>query len=210
MVIRTLLALVAALFISTSAYAADKGKTAQIKAAQQPAPVADESFTPSWTGFYAGLGVGLDKQTAVDGGGTYSANDFSGVVAVGYDTKVPGTMIVLGVMGDMAWQRKASDAGQVDRTWFLGGRGGILLSPTVLMYALAGNSQAGGKSLGSLDGGFTYGAGVEAFVAKNLTVKIEWRHLDLGETAGGSSSNEQQVFRLGANYRFNTDKLFGQ
>lgn len=209
---RFALALVAALFISATAYAEGiaKGKVAAA-AVQEPAGL----WAPSWTGFYAGISGEYTMQTTEAFGGllNFDANDISYGVAVGYDHKLAGTTIVIGVMGDMMWQRNESVVASFDRSWFIGARAGLLFSPTVLVYALAGHSNLSGDfAMPSLDSGLTLGAGIEAYMTKNLRLKVEWRRTDLGDagTGMGAFSSTQDGLRLGLSYAFDSGSLFGQ
>lgn len=221
-ILRFALAAVAALFISTSAYAEGiaKGKSKVAAVEQDAAPPAG-IWAPSWTGFYAGIsGEYTMQSTDVGGIINFDTNDISYGVHAGYDHKLAGTTIVVGVMGDMMWQRGDSAVAAFDRSWFLGARAGLLFSPTVLVYALAGHTQIDGSfptgtplnGLAFPDSGMTLGAGIEAYMTKNLRLKVEYRRVDLGDSEGGLISNSQDGVRLGLSYAFDsgTGTLFGQ
>lgn len=219
MLIRALLGIMAALLISTSAFAADKGgKSGKIAApVQDAAPAA--MWAPSWTGFYAGVtGEYTTSSTEVAGILNFDAKDISYGVAFGYDHRLPGTTIVIGLMGDVMWQRGDSAVAAYDRSWFLGARAGMLFSPTVLVYALGGYTAVDGafpstsilSGASFPDSGMTLGAGIEAYMTKNLSLRLEYRRVDLGDSTGGLISNTQDGVRLGLNYRFDTLNPFSQ
>jgi outer membrane immunogenic protein len=130
-----------------------------------PAPAAPQAW-PSWTGFYAGIGVGaqFNKSTAdfiflpsdVDASHGFAPTNFSGSVDGGYDFQV-GRM-VLGATanfdlalseGSEVWakdpdghQRMTSDIGSL---WGIGARAGWLVTDTTLLYGSAGYAGASAR-----------------------------------------------------------------
>jgi outer membrane immunogenic protein len=109
--------------------------------------------------------------------------------------------------------------------WFgtVRGRAGILVSPTVLLYATGGLAYGAvntSEVIGVLPGfsstttnvGWTVGAGVEGVISGNWTAKLEYLYVDLGTvsgafTSGGftsaySSHITDNVLRVGVNYKF--------
>ena len=196
--LRATAALIIALAIMTvPSYAADKGGSKRIAAAA----VEDENPYPRWTGFYAGAHLGYAKETVGFGDGTsYSEKEVFYGAGVGYDARVEGTTIVIGLMADVS---KPNTDGA---NWaaFGGVRGGILMSPTVLMYGLAGYTKIDTDG-DVLDGGLTLGAGVEAFVTKNTSLKLEYRMLDLGDDRVSllkDAAGDVHSLMLGVNFRF--------
>jgi outer membrane immunogenic protein len=119
---------------------------------------------------------------------------------------------------------------QID--WFgtVRARGGILVTPKVLLYATGGlaygevnTSEAfGGFASFSNDDtriGYTVGAGIEGVIGGNWTAKLEYLYVDLGRTSGAfattipavgggtitsnySSHITDNVLRVGVNYKF--------
>jgi outer membrane immunogenic protein len=124
--------------------------------------------------------------------------------------------------------------------WFgtVRGRLGLLVTPQWLLYAtggfaygqakssftttdLTGGCIAGGTlcAVGSSSGlrtGWTAGAGAEAMLAPNWSVKVEYLYVDLGSSTLGiasstipaivfntSTSYREQIARVGVNYHFN-------
>ena len=119
---------------------------------------------------------------------------------------------------------------QID--WFgtVRARGGILVTPRVLLYATGGLAYGGvntsetigafGFSTTDTRVGYTVGAGIEGAVGGNWTAKLEYLYVDLGRTSGSfttpiaalgggaltsnySSRITDNVLRVGLNYRFN-------
>jgi outer membrane immunogenic protein len=116
--------------------------------------------------------------------------------------------------------------------WFgtVRGRAGVLVSPTVLLYATGGLAYGEVKSseaVGALPGfsstntnvGWTVGAGVEGVIGGNWTAKLEYLYVDLGGISGSfatplvpvgggtltsyySSRITDNVLRVGVNYKF--------
>jgi len=84
---------------------------------------------------------------------------------------------------------------QID--WFgtVRARGGILVSPTVLLYATGGLAYGAintsevigilpGFSSTSTNVGWTVGAGIEGVISGNWTAKLEYLYVDLGAVSG--------------------------
>jgi outer membrane immunogenic protein len=118
---------------------------------------------------------------------------------------------------------------QID--WFgtVRARGGILVTPKVLLYATGGLAYGGVNSSETIGGfgfsntdtrvGYTVGAGIEGAIGGNWTARLEYLYLDLGRTSGSfattiaalgggtltsaySSRVTDNVLRVGLNYRF--------
>ena len=126
--------------------------------------------------------------------------------------------------------------------WFgtVRARGGVLVTPDLLLYATGGlaygeigiNGTAVGNfnqttvilpGVSSTRTGWTAGLGVESHLWDNWTVKLEWLYMDLGSVSAGpvqltgiivpvrtvgglsySANFTDNMFRIGANYHFNT------
>jgi outer membrane immunogenic protein len=120
---------------------------------------------------------------------------------------------------------------QID--WFgtVRARGGILVTPKVLLYATGGLAYGGvnsSETIGVVSSnfsntdtrvGYTVGAGIEGAVGGNWTAKLEYLYVDLGRTSGSfataiaalgggtltsnySSRVTDNVLRVGLNYKF--------
>ncbi len=215
--LRAAVAVAALLAMPLAALAADKGGPKVIDEIARPVAKA-----PSWTGCYIGLLGSYDMHsTQLEGLVTFDNNDLGYGVGLGCDYQVPTTTIVIGVMGD--WMKSNtgnSFAGMtdevsngVDSTWSVLGRAGILFSPTTLVYGGVGYTKLDGGlkwaesevASGKLDNGFTVAAGVETYVLKNVTLKAEYRWIDLGsKMIGGEMPVESHMsqVRFGLNVRF--------
>jgi outer membrane immunogenic protein len=112
--------------------------------------------------------------------------------------------------------------------WFgtVRGRAGILVSPTVLLYATGGlaygqvnSSETVGTFVPSAfsnsitNVGWTVGAGIEGVISGNWTAKLEYLYVDLGTVSSSytlpstnvisySSHITDNVLRVGVNYKF--------
>lgn len=187
-------------------YAADKGGPRAAAAADD-----DSASAPRWTGPWIGAHLGYSKQTTELSGswlgvfdGSYSEKEVTYGVGAGYDIKVPNTNFVLGAMLDIDFMNNEA----VDWAAFAGGRAGVLISSSALVYALAGYTWSEGDAE-ALDKGLTIGAGIEMFVLKNASLKLEYRYIDLGDeriSAGGilptTAEGDVQTMRASLNYRF--------
>lgn len=98
--------------------------------------------------------------------------------------------------------------------WFGTARGRIGILPTdrVLLYATGGLAYGGVSatapliplSWGSTRAGWTVGAGAEAAIDHNWSIKLEYLYMDLGNVGGSSTTATNVVTQLGVPVRFNT------
>jgi len=190
------------------------------------APIAPMASVYNWTGFYLGV---------VGGGAWEDANSprmQGGFVGgtVGYNWQTAN--VVFGIEADGAWADvSASAAGAV----FVPGVGGVPLTVSsktdamgtvrgrigwavnnVLLYGTGGYAWIDNKVTATLGGvsisdskfhsGWTVGAGVEAYIAPQWTVKGEYLYRSLGgETyfnAINSGTLNFHTVQLGVNYHF--------
>ena len=108
------------------------------------------------------------------------------------------------------------------------GRAGVLVTPTVLLYATGGlaygqvnsNETVGtvvpsAFSSSTTNVGWTVGAGIEGAIGGNWTAKLEYLYVDLGTVSGSftlpstnvisySSKITDNILRVGINYRFDS------
>jgi outer membrane immunogenic protein len=146
-----------------------------------------------WTGFYVGIGGGagsvVHDLTAgplnFDGIG---AEGVFGTVMVGYDRMLT-SRIVAGVFADYDFVSNVSTDASIGpfslsleqkNTWSVGGRVGVLTSPTTLWYGTAGYSHTEfnlkGISFGLPDfSGYFLGAGVESQLQGGWGLRAEYR-----------------------------------
>jgi outer membrane immunogenic protein len=97
--------------------------------------------------------------------------------------------------------------------WFGTARGrvGILPTDRVLLYATGGLAYGEVSASaplipnwGSTRAGWTVGAGAEAAIDHNWSIKLEYLYMDLGNVGGSSTTATNVVTQLGVPVRFNT------
>ena len=120
-----------------------------------------------------------------------------------------------------------ASAFNLKNAWTVGGRAGVLVSPSTLAYGLLGyswfdfnnprvsgidsSSDGGGGFSGTLKepirNGITVGGGIEQKITPDFSLKAEYRFTDLGdvdqaiETVKIDRSSSIQMVRVGAAYR---------
>lgn len=124
----------------------------------QETPVATAGFN----GPRVGLNIGVADE---DFGGTEA---FTYGVELGYDFDLGGG--VVGVAGEV------QDSDDTGREFAIGARAGVKASRNVLVYGTA--SYANLKVAGFKLDGVRFGAGLEALVTPNVSVKLEQRYTD--------------------------------
>ena len=248
----TSLVAAAASLLATSAFAADLAPRTYTKA---PAPVvAVYDWTGFYIGGNIGYSWGRSSDTSriTDAAGavttTSGTSNLDGVVGggqIGYNWQMQGW--VWGLEADIqGTDEKGSRAFAYVPTgfniavlapvpvaltqkidWFgtVRGRAGVLVSPTVLLYATGGLAYGAANTsevIGILPGfsssttnvGWTVGAGIEGVISGNWTAKLEYLYVDLGTVSGTftapagaptstfSSHITDNVLRVGVNYKF--------
>jgi outer membrane immunogenic protein len=192
---------------------------------------------PNWTGFYIGANGGYMVQTsrAVDEQGiqtfdvSTATDAFTYGVQGGFDARLGKSNIVIGILASIDWTNAdkhlsigSTTVGdtEIDHVWAAGGRAGLLLSPSVLLYASGGYAQAKMKTdLGSGTDdkakGYFVGAGVEAMLASGWSTRLDYRFVDLGNdtikwatqsTAVADVDKNMHQIRLGISYKFDPPK----
>jgi outer membrane immunogenic protein len=208
-----ILALAGAMSLLSSAALADgmasKGMAASGEAARP------------WTGFYIGAGIGggavvhdasipgLINFDGVGGEGAF------GTAIIGYD-RLLAPRIVGGVFADYDFASSVSSSlsfggifsGSLDHdhSWSVGGRLGVLSSPTTLWYGLAGYTQAHfdtSSTAGSVDvpdfSGYFVGAGVESQLRDGWSLRTEYRFTQFNsETIAGLVDDEPSMHTVRA------------
>lgn len=146
-----------------------------------------------WTGFYIGLGAGAGSVVHDLGGFGASLDGLGGegvfgTVTVGYD-RMLSSRIVAGIFADYDFVSNVSTdaafgpfsvAVEQKNTWSIGGRLGMLTSPTTLWYGTLGYSHTEfdlkGINFNLPDfGGYFVGAGVESQLGGPWSLKAEYR-----------------------------------
>lgn len=186
------------------------------------APYAAPAHIRSGLSVGAGVGYGVGTSTLTNG---TEADDASlrgaqGVVAVGYDWQV-GPKLVLGILADYAFGQLdgtlAADL-TIEKQWAIGGRLGVLATPSTLLYASAGYTRADFEVISDLPGllladrtldGIFLGLGVEQALTRNIALKLDYRFSNYQDfkdaTSGLRFDNEVHSVRLGVNWRFGRD-----
>jgi outer membrane immunogenic protein len=246
------IAAVTSLF-ATSAFAADLPMRTYTKAPAYVEPV--YNWTGFYIGGNVGYSWGRssDTSTLTNAAGTVllttsDKSDLNGIVGggqIGYNWQMQGW--VWGFEADIqGTDEKGSRAFSFTPTiniavlpaipfaltqkidWFgtVRARGGVLVTPTVLLYATGGlaygevkSSEAVGVvpvtfSNSTTNVGWTVGAGIEGAIGGNWTARLEYLYVDLGRVSGSftllpgtnvssySSRITDNIVRVGVNYRF--------
>lgn len=197
------------------------------------APVAAKDGKLAWTGCYLGIHAGYgathhDTSLNVVGGGfNGSALDLplssqGGNIGAHAGCDMQMNQLVFGLFGDYSWLAQsmeitsplASTIGfgainpiakiDLDTMWTVGGRAGLLVNPSTLVYGLIGWSRMDTSDLtvlGTLGGnftvptleGWTFGGGVAVEIAENIRLSAEYRYtkfdrVDVPLVAGGGGS----------------------
>ena len=214
------------------------------------APPATAS-SADWTQFYAGFGIGFDAETGhsdvtLIGFGSGSVDGFQGAdlgltATLGFDVQVSRQLVVGGFV-DYDWSREKTSftiaapgltetfaTPTLHDAWTVGGRAGVLVTPDVLVYGLAGYTavQLDNWSFTTNFGpilqepglrahGLTLGGGVEYRLADNLSLRGEYRHVSLGSVTNvdpvglvWTTSMSEHIARLVAAYRFGVPGIGG-
>lgn len=196
-----------------------------------------------WTQAYIAIGIGADAVTgeiaAADGfGNSVTADGFGGgdiglSLRAGADYQI-NNWLVLGAFANFDWSNIETTASATDGVdtasaklmklnyaWAIGGRAGVLVTPSVLVYGLVGYTRVdlddpsvtfGGTTL-SLDlpsyGGIVFGGGFEHKLTRNVSLTGEYRQSrfdteTLFSTAGFTVTGQPtlHVGRIGVAYRF--------
>jgi outer membrane immunogenic protein len=217
---------VAALAATVSANAADIPPRAPVYKAPVIAPVVF-----SWTGFYAGVNVGYGWGRADDGfgntntiggvvgGGQLGANWQTGMFVLGIETDIQGTSqdktfnvltpagSSLTVRDSLPWfGTTRGRVGIVADRWLFYVTGGLAYGETrndvsVLTGPFAGFAASSSQTRT----GWAAGGGIEAALADAWSAKLEYLHLDFGNSNVAGFANAkvtEDIVRAGVNYRF--------
>ena len=203
-----------------------------------------------WNQIYLSAGVGADALT--DDGRISPSNgqghisyrgpvgaDVGWEVGGGIDAQL-GQMFVVGAFANFDWSNidttgafhsdsttVHASAFDLKNAWTVGGRAGVLVTPSTLAYGLSGyswfdfdnlrvsavdsSSDGGGGFSATLNepirNGITVGGGIEQKISPDLSLKAEYRFTDLGdvdqaiETVKVDRHSSIQMVRVGAAYR---------
>ena len=176
-----------ALLVAGPAYAEGTARAKGKIAAAAPAASSDQ------IAFATGCAIGGMVGHAAINVAAADANTATFGVAADCLMVITGSKLAIGVMGDVVVpgsDLKSLGTNPPDYSWFVGFRGGLLVSDSFLVYALAGRTDWDGA-----DKGMTYGAGAETLITKHISIKGEVRRVDMGDA-------DATELRLGANWRF--------
>lgn len=222
---------IAALSFAPAAGAADLGPY------RPPAPQPEYDAGPvdysppryNWSGLYLGIngGYGWGESSMSYDDYTLSTSapeGFMGGATLGYNWHIPGGLLV-GIEGDVGYMDSGEEndgGGYRYGQWWgtLRGRTGFTFDRT-LFYATAGVAfmDVDEVSLGgasgetawheNIDTGWVVGGGIEHALTQNISLKLEYLHMDFGDYEGYSSSsegfsfdNQTDVVRAGLNFKF--------
>ncbi|SFZ81367.1 outer membrane immunogenic protein [Devosia enhydra] len=180
-------------------------------------PFVPASPAESWSGAYIGANLGYGFGGIADDDTPPYEDDIDGWLAgvqAGYNVNLGG--VVLGVEGDIAWTnlQVQEDDGDfevgdgIDWVGTIRGRAGFDAG-MFLVYGTAGVAFAG-ASIFDYDSeiltGWVAGAGVEAMVTENVSLKAEYLYHDFGftdfEDYGYGVSSNFSTIKVGANFHF--------
>jgi outer membrane immunogenic protein len=213
-----------------------------------------------WNQIYLSAGVGADaltddgRITPPNGNGHVFyggpvGGDVGWDVSAGIDAEF-NQMFVVGAFASFDWSNIDTQgtfhsnsttvhvsAFDLNNAWSIGGRAGVLITPSTLAYGLLGYSwfdfdnlrvsavDSSGSRGGGGDGGFsgmlnepirngiTLGGGIEHQITSNFSVKAEYRFTDLGDvhqaidTVQIDRHSNVQMVRVGGAYRFDWDNV---
>lgn len=193
-----------------------------------------------WTGCYIGAHGGMvasNLNTDLTATGFGSIINIDGLSASGSMYGVHAGCdyqmgkFVLGVFGDYDWYNADFNVSSplggfnlattgLDKSWSLGGRAGMLVTPGTLVYGLVAWSQldmnpivvlggAASLALGSTDG-VSLGGGIETVLMPNVRLKLEYRYTmydkivaPIGPGLSLDMEPDVHTVRLGISYAFN-------
>ncbi|HYD05800.1 MAG TPA: outer membrane beta-barrel protein [Reyranella sp.] len=202
------------------------------------------SSGPSWTGFYAGAGFGsgaaLQRAIANPGGGTLNIDGLAGggvlaSVHAGVDYQVM-PQAVIGLLAEGTWSSmsatmsasvpgaSASITSRADLGLAILARGGVLATPSILVYLTGGYAgqnfhttgaaTAGGAAANftrdDYFNGWTVGGGLEKMLRGGWSTKFEYRYSQFESKYFSTANLTVQPFthtaRVGLSYRFGAGK----
>jgi outer membrane immunogenic protein len=199
--------IIAAAFAVSPALGADLGRR------PMPAYAAAPFNGYNWNGAYVGVNLGYQWGKVTNWNNNAKPNGLMGGGQAGYNFQYG--QFVFGVEADL--QASAADdtfgAYKFSNPWFgtVRGRAGYAMN-NVLFYATGGLAYGGGKvNFGPFTEtqthlGWTVGGGVEVGLTPNWSMKAEYLYVRLEDKGyiltGVNNGFQENVFRLGVNYRF--------
>lgn len=153
----------------------------------------------NWTGMYVSGGVGLSF-------GDSSDTALVGDARIGADFQLGNSPFVVGVLAGFNAGSIDFDAAKVTPSWHVGGRAGVAILPTVLVYGGYVYQWSELNMLLVKDTGHSHKflVGVEKAVSSNVSIGLELGRTHFDNTAFEADTNE---VKLRLNLR--TGSLFG-
>ncbi|WP_332714623.1 outer membrane protein [Pelagibacterium mangrovi] len=194
--LKTALLAAASMTVASAAFAADP-----IMPAPTPiVPVVDNSSV--WDGFYAGANVGYGWGEVDGVAGFDDIEGWLGGAQLGYNMALSG--VVIGVEGDYQFSDiKDGDLGinhfGTVRARVGADMGGFL--PYLTAGVAFGEFEDDADNT-DYDWGWTAGAGVEAMVMDNLSVKGEYLYMNFEDIGDTGVDSEVHTARVGLNFHF--------
>lgn len=156
------------------------------------------------------LGDGVDRDSGIVYGAQLGYDAQAGRAIVGLEGELTGSTTDLRAASVLVpGDRLALDAG---RDLYLGGRVGIAVTPTAMLYAKGGYTNArvetdytiGNTSVrdGENMDGYRVGAGAEMAIGRSTYVKGEYRYSNYGRVAGESIDVDRHQLLAGVGVRF--------
>lgn len=201
--------------LTFAAVAATVLLAASANAADAPYSYNDTAYAPAmqetWSGFYVGgiIGYGWGEAPSTSFG-DFEPDGFLGGLTVGMNHQLGS--ILLGAEADFAIAGISEEGAADFEHDFLGtvrGRIGYAFDRFVL-YGTGGFAWTNAEideigSESNFHGGWTLGAGIEAAVTGNVSVKAEYLYMDFTDevySPGGTVDPDLHTIRFGVNYKF--------
>lgn len=163
---------------------------------------AAQAETP-FAGGYAGIQGGYDIFKDQWGAGKWKGVE--GGLFLGYNSQV-AERVILGVEANLnVTDAKNSTINvKTKNDYGISARAGFLASENIMLYARGGYQRALVGTTGSSHhfDGWVLGAGIEAGVAENITVRAEYSYTDYKSSASFGANPNQQNMNVGIAYHF--------
>lgn len=200
-----LAAAVAVALTATSAIAADKGGAPPQPSVADILPVNTSCYVQA----LAGSSISTVKVPDATLPAEISASNWTITGGLGCDVRVE--RIVVGALARVEMPLDTEDLIKAERSWMIGGRLGYLLTPSLLVYGVAGitGNEFKIEALSYDKRGLALGGGIEVAISPHLALTAEYlqTRVDKFEIDGMALEPANHSMRLGVVYRFN--ELFG-
>ena len=155
-----------------------------------------EAGVNTWTGPRIGVGAGISATGLEFSDLNAGIRDYFFQGELQYDYQIPGSLLVAGARGTINY------TGTIEEVGF--GADAILgvAVGNAKPYLLAGYEWRNwpGSLDAALDGGFSYGAGVDVLLTRHVVGGVEWNRVDWGGL--GVADVKEDRFLIRAGYKF--------